>query len=156
MKFIPLLAGMALLATTLTGCATPKAEISISNAWVRASSYSDHVSGMTGVFAKITNNGDADATLIGGSTDIAPIVETHEVVNGMMQKKDGGITIPAHSTVELKPGGLHVMLMNLKKAIIPGDTIKVTISFKGASSQTLTLLAKTADAGDEKYFKTKK
>lgn len=163
-------AATALVATfALSGCAssTPAAEttqsssdqkmaaVAIENGWVRVSEYSDHTGGMTGVFAKITNNTDADVTLIGGSSDIAPMVEVHEVVMSdgamKMQKKEGGIVIPAHGSVTLEPGGLHVMLMNLAKPILDGDMITVTLDFDGADSQTLTLPAKTSESGDEEY-----
>lgn len=127
----------------------------IENAWVRVSEYSDHVGGMTGVFATITNNTDADVTLVGGSSDIAPMVEVHEVVMSggemKMQPKEGGIVIAAGSSVTLEPGGLHVMLMNLSKAILDGDEVTVTLDFEGAPSQTLTLPAKTSASGDETY-----
>jgi copper(I)-binding protein len=110
---------------------------------------------MTGVFATITNNTDADITLTGGSSDIAPMVQVHEVVmaDGEMQmrEKEGGIVIPAGQSVTLEPGGLHVMLMDLKKAILDGDQITVTLDFEGADSQTLTLPAKTSASGDETY-----
>lgn len=170
MNKLTLAAAAALLATTaLTGCtsSTPeadqtqsaidekKAAVAIENGWVRVSEYSDHTGGMTGVFATITNNTDTDITLVGGSSDIAPMVEVHEVVMSggamTMQKKEGGIVIPAGESVTLEPGGLHVMLMDLKQAILDGDQITLTLDFEGADAQTLTLPAKTSAAGDETY-----
>ncbi|MFM1954851.1 MAG: hypothetical protein RL118_1042 [Actinomycetota bacterium] len=170
MNKLTLAAAAALLATTaLTGCTstTPaadqtqsaidekKAAVAIENGWVRVSEYSDHTGGMTGVFATITNNTDTDITLVGGWSDIAPMVEVHEVVMSggamTMQKKEGGIVIPAGESVTLEPGGLHVMLMDLKQAILDGDQITLTLDFEGADAQTLTLPAKTSAAGDETY-----
>ena len=106
---------------------------------------------MTGIFAKITNNGDKTITLVGGSTDAAMMVQTHEVVNGMMQEKKGGIEILAGQTVTLEPGGLHIMLMNLAKPIVVGDKIEYTFKFEGADEQTFTLTAKESEGGDETY-----
>lgn len=141
--------------TTQSSADQKMAGVVIENGWVRVSEYSDHVGGMTGVFAKITNNTDADITLVGGSSDIAPMVEVHEVVMSggemKMQRKEGGIVIAAGASVTLEPGGLHVMLMDLKKAILDGDEITVTLDFEGASSQTLVLPAKTSASGDETY-----
>ena len=106
---------------------------------------------MTGIFAKITNNGDKTITLVGGSTDAAMMVQTHEVVDGMMQEKKGGIEIHVGQTVTLQPGGLHVMLMNLTKPIVVGDKVDFTFKFEGADEQTFTLTAKESEGGDETY-----
>ena len=134
----------------LAGCATTPSDIEITDAWVRSSEYSDHVGGMTGIFATLTNNTDHDITLTGGETDIAPFVQTHEVVDGMMQEKKGGILVPAHQSVNLEPGGLHVMLMNLKKPILTGD--KITFTFvTDHGKQTFELTAKDSAGGDETY-----
>ena len=142
---------------SITGCAPeatnelPKVDIVIEDAWVRASEYSAEAGGMTGIFAKITNNGDKTITLVGGSTDAAMMVQTHEVVDGMMQEKKGGIEIHVGQTVTLQPGGLHVMLMNLTKPIVVGDKVDFTFKFEGADEQTFTLTAKESEGGDETY-----
>lgn len=126
-------------------------DVTISQAWIRSSEYSDHIGGMTGIFAKISNNTDHKIVLIGGNTRTASMVQTHEVVGGVMREKSGGIVIPAGKTVTLQPGGLHVMLMNLKRAIRSGTRVHFTFAFKGARSQTLLLLAKPVAAGGENY-----
>jgi copper(I)-binding protein len=148
---------------TVTGCSTQTAEptqapaqqtgIIIEDAWVRASEFSAKAGGMTGIFAKITNNGDKTITLVGGGTDAAMMVQTHEVVDGMMQEKKGGIEIHVGQTVTLQPGGLHIMLMNLTKPIVVGDKIDFTFKFDKADSQTFTLTAKESAGGDETYNK---
>ena len=157
--FKKLIAIFALIFATLSfsGCAPeatnelPKTGIIIEDAWVRASEYSAKAGGMTGIFAKITNRGDKTITLVGGSTDAAMMVQTHEVVNGMMQEKKGGIEIHVGQTVTLQPGGLHIMLMNLAKPIVVGDKVDFTFKFEGADSQTFTLTAKESEGGDETY-----
>jgi copper(I)-binding protein len=106
---------------------------------------------MTGVFATISNGSDHDVILTGGSTDIAMMVQTHEVVDGMMQETENGITIPAGGSVTLEPGGLHVMLMNLKKPIVSGDKVNFTFAFDDGSEQAFELTAKVSDGGDEEY-----
>lgn len=170
-KKIAAVAAASALLIGLTGCSasnstspeTPAVEtisapLTFANGWVRVSEFSDHEGGMTGVFAEITNNTDADITLVGGQADIAGMVEVHEVVmvDGAMkmQKKEGGIVIPAGDSVTLEPGGLHVMLMGLKKAILDGDQVTVTLDFEGAESQTFTWPAKTSLSGDEEYKST--
>lgn len=133
-----------------SGCTSTNEDIVIENAWVRSSEYSDHVGGMTGIFAKLTNNTDHDITLTGGSTDISDMVQTHEVVDGMMRETEGGIVVPAGETITLEPGGLHVMLMNLKKPILAGD--KINFTFKtDHGEQAFELTAKESAGGDEEY-----
>lgn len=139
------------LLTVTPVAAAPASGVTITDAWIRSSDYSNHVGGMTGVFAKITNRTNHTVTLIGGSTKVAPIVQTHQMVNGMMTEKAGGIKIAKGATVMLQPGGLHVMLMNLKQPILAGDVVEFTFAFKGAKAQTLRLIAKPVVAGGESY-----
>ena len=142
-------------ALSLTACAPTASHngVVIEDAWVRSSEYSDHAGGMTGIFGKFTNHSDQTVTIIGGETDIAKMVQTHEVVNGMMQEKKGGIEIKPGETVTLEPGGLHIMIMDISKPIVAGDKITFTVKFKNAESQTLTLTAKDSAGGDETYNK---
>lgn len=159
-KILMALAVLPLL--VLTGCTqmedseTQAVTAEIANPWVRASEFSDHVGGMTGVFMEITNPGTEPITLIGGSSEISSTVEIHEVVLKddamVMQPKAGGITIMPGATHVLEMGGDHVMLMNLKKAIAAGDLVTVTLDFEGAEDITLEgLVAKSSDGGDEHY-----
>jgi hypothetical protein len=149
-KFALLLAAVL----TLAGCAsTPQVEIS--DTWVKSGEMS-MVAGMTAVYGTITNNTDKDIVLLGGSTEVANIVEVHEMamVGGemVMQKIQGGLTIPAGQSVSLEPGGNHLMLMDLAKAVMAGDTISVTFDLEGADDITIDgIMAKPAEGGDENY-----
>lgn len=146
-----ILAGLLILLGlfAFSGCTSTNQDIVIENAWVRSSEYSDHVGGMTGIFAKLTNNTDRDITLTGGSAEISEMVQTHEVVDGMM-RTESGIVVPAGETITLEPGGLHVMLMNLKKPILAGD--KIIFTFKtDHGEQAFELTAKESAGGDEEY-----
>jgi copper(I)-binding protein len=160
-KALVALSALTLVSATLTGCATASGsvdghdELHFSDGWVRVSEYSDHVDGMTGAFATIENHTDHDVTLVGGSAEIANMVEVHEVVmidkEMKMQAKDGGILIKAGESVTLEPGGLHVMLMGLKKPILEGDEVTLTLDFEGYDDQTFTWPAKASLSGDETY-----
>jgi copper(I)-binding protein len=160
-KALVALSALTLVSATLTGCATASGsvdghdELHFSDGWVRVSEYSDHVDGMTGAFATIENHTDHDVTLVGGSAEIANMVEVHEVVmidkEMKMQAKDGGILIKAGESVTLEPGGLHVMLMGLKKPILQGDEVTLTLDFEGYDDQTFTWPAKASLSGDETY-----
>jgi len=104
----------------------------------------DDISGMfsmrpdTGaVFMKIKNSGNMDDVLIGAKTDIKDVVvELHDVKNGQMFKIEK-IPIPAKSTVELKKGGLHIMLFNLPIELKEGEEFKLTLIFEKAGEVTV-------------------
>jgi copper(I)-binding protein len=150
------------LTTSLSACTAVEdqpQELQLSDGWVRVSEYSDHVDGMTGAFATFDNRTDHDITIVGGSSEISGMVEVHEVVTldgaMKMQKKDGGIVIPSGKSVTLEPGGLHIMLMGLKKPILVGDKVTLTIDLDGYEDQTVTWDAKTSLSGDEEYKPSK-
>lgn len=153
------LSALILISTSLTGCTSSSVdghdELHFSDGWVRVSEYSDHVDGMTGAFATIENHTDHAVTLVGGSAEIANMVEVHEVLmldgEMKMQAKEGGILIKAGESVTLEPGGLHVMLMGLKEAILEGDQVTLTLDFEGYEDQSFTWPAKASLSGDEKY-----
>ena len=151
MKKIALLLAAVL---ALAGCAsTPQVEIS--DTWVKSGEMS-MVGGMTAVYGTITNNTDKDIVLVGGATEVANIVEVHEMamVGGemVMQPIQGGLVIPAGESAVLEPGGNHLMLMDLAKAVMAGDTISVTFDLEGADDITIDgVMAKPAEGGDENY-----
>lgn len=90
-----------------------------------------------GGYLKIINNGPADR-LVSASSDRAGRVEFHEMkMNGAimeMRELEGGITIPAKTTVELKPGGYHVMFMNVTQPFKEGEMVKAKLVFEKAGS----------------------
>ena len=89
-----------------------------------------------GGFLTLTNSGKAADTLTGGSSALAAKVDVHTMtmeggVMCMRPLKDG-LPVPAGQTVELKPGGLHIMLTGLKRPLKRGETVPVTLSFAKA------------------------
>ena len=88
----------------------------------------------TGAFMSITAT---DTTrLMGGVSPVAGVVEVHEMKmdGGVMKMRavEGGLEIAAGKTVELKSGGYHVMLMDLKAALPKASTVPLTLVFKDA------------------------
>ncbi|MFN8505950.1 MAG: copper chaperone PCu(A)C [Dehalococcoidia bacterium] len=112
------------------GMATTAA-ITVKDAFARATT-----NDVTGVFMTIANSGAADR-LVAAKIDsaIAGTVEVHETVTqgstSKMQKVEG-IDVPANGTAELKPGGYHIMLMNVKREIKVGETLELTLVFQKA------------------------
>jgi copper(I)-binding protein len=107
--------------------------LKISAPWARATPKGASVGGG---YLKITNTGNAPDRLVGGSTDIAKTFEVHEMSmeNGVMKMRPvaGGIEIKPGQTVELKPGGYHVMFVGLKKQLMQGEHFKATLDFAKA------------------------
>jgi copper(I)-binding protein len=88
----------------------------------------------TGSYALLLNLTGADDTLVSASTDVDTATELHEVVmgeNDVMQMRpiEGGIAVPAGGATELKPGGLHVMLIGLTTDVPEGSTVQITYTF---------------------------
>lgn len=110
---------------------------------------------MTGAFATFTNNTDRDIRIIGGTAEVAAMVEAHEVamIDGAMKMRavEGGILIKAGETLTLEPGGLHIMLMGLNKPVLDGEEVSLTVDFDGTEDLTFTWPVKPSVAGDETY-----
>ncbi len=88
-------------------------------------------------FMVIKNFTDEDDRLIGATTSVAMKAELHTHTmdaNGLtvMGLLEGGLAVPAHSQVELKRGGHHVMMMGLKQALNDGDVVTLTLMFEKA------------------------
>jgi periplasmic copper chaperone A len=148
------LLALVALAPLLAGCAST-GSVEITDYWVKSSEMST-TGGMTAVYGTITNTTDQDVVLVGGATEVAGVVEVHEMsmIGGemKMQEIDGGLTIPAGSSVTLEPGGNHLMLMMLQSDVVAGEKIEVLFDFEGAEDITLSdVMAKPAEGGDEEY-----
>jgi len=145
MKRLLLAAALLLLATPVLAAS---ATIQVSKAWARPAAQGGNGAG----YAAITNTGPAADTLIAVSSPVAARVEIHGtmVMNGqaMMHPRPGGLPIPAGSTVALKPGGWHIMLMGLKQPLKAGDHYPATLTFKKAGKVTVQFsVQSTAPAG---------
>jgi len=126
-----------LAALLLSGGALAGADtlpVKVEEAWVRAvpPSLTD-----TAAFMRLKNGGDEPLRLTGGSTPIAgmamPMGTTRKVVGGVEvlgMKAVDYIEIPPHGESELKPGGDHLMLMNLTAHPRPGEMVAVTLDFE--------------------------
>ncbi|NNM73626.1 DUF1775 domain-containing protein [Enterovirga aerilata] len=111
----------------------------IESPWTRATPGGAKVAGG---YLRVTNTGTEPDRLVGASAEIAGRGEVHEMSteNGVMKMRElaGGIEIRPGQTVELKPGGLHLMFMDLKAALKEGDTIRGTLVFEKAGTVAVT------------------
>lgn len=125
-------------------------DLILHHAWARATP----AGAKTGAgYVKIENTGDTPDQLLSVSSDIAAMTEIHQMTmeNDMMKMGPAGaIDIPAHGVVELKPHGLHIMMMGLKKPLVEGDTFPVTLTFAKAGKVDLQIVVgKVDDMGEE-------
>ncbi|MEA2832356.1 MAG: periplasmic copper chaperone [Methylobacteriaceae bacterium] len=92
-------------------------------------------------YLRITNTGSEADRLTGASMPLAPRGEVHEMTmqNGVMHMGPlaQGLAIPPGKTVELKPGGFHLMFLDLKGALKQGEKVDVTLTFEKAGSVTV-------------------
>jgi periplasmic copper chaperone A len=137
----------ALMTFALMGVSAQAQSVQIKDAWVRST-----VAGQkgSGAFMKITAK--EGTRLTGVSSPLAGVAEVHEMkMEGDVMKMRAVpmLDIPAGGTVELKPGGYHLMLMDLKQALPVGSTVPVTLMFrdgKGAESRVEVKLPVAATA----------
>ena len=148
-----------LAATALAGCARENDAdaapavgssaavegVVVTDAWVRATTGSQDPS-MTAAFMSIQNGGP-EVALTGAETDAAGRTEIHEMVMGeagamVMQEKAGGLPLPTGAHEHLEPGGTHVMLMDLTRALAPGDEVDLTLRLSDGTTQELTVPVK--------------
>lgn len=105
---------------------------------------------VAGGFVTITNTGTTDDKLIGGSVAFAKTFQVHEMVmqDNVMKMREvaGGLPIPAGQTVELKPGGYHVMFMDMTAPLVEGETVDVTLKFEKAGEVTIGMPVMAHDA----------
>jgi len=94
----------------------------------------------TAAYMSIRNNGAEADTLLKATCDAAMMVQVMEtkMENDVMSMGEvPGIDLPAGGTVELKPGGYHVMLMDLAQEMKDGTTVSITLEFAKAGKITL-------------------
>jgi copper(I)-binding protein len=117
-----------------TGQAKPM--IDIQDAWVRRAS----AMGNGAVYVTIRNQGSAPDALLSAATDVADRAELHETMGGsgrMMMQPLAKIDVPAGGTLEMKPGGYHIMLLGLTRDLKPGDTVTLTLRFERAGDMRI-------------------
>jgi copper(I)-binding protein len=119
-----------------SGVATFKlGDLTVTSPWTRATPGGAKIAGG---YLKITNNGTTPDRFVGAKSEEADHVEIHEMSmsDGVMKMRPlpNGIEIKPGETVELKSGGYHLMFMDLKQPLKPGDSFTSTLQFEKAGS----------------------
>ena len=105
------------------------AQVTVGDPWIRGT-VPQQMS--TGAFMQLRSA--TDAKLIEARSPVAGVVEIHEMKmdnNVMKMRAVPKLDLPAGQAVDLKPGGYHVMLMDLKQTLKKGDTVPITLKFQG-------------------------
>lgn len=153
------LAAAAALGLLLAGCTgTAQAEktraadtLEVAKPWVKAAG-----SGMTGAFGEITNTGDAEVRIVGATSDASTELQLHETVDGSgggmsMRQKEGGFVLPAGKTLELEPGGNHIMFMDLTEPLLAGQQVGITLKLSDGSTLRFDAPVKDFTGANESY-----
>jgi hypothetical protein len=131
-------AAIAVLAAAgLAAAAGASAQVTVTDPWVRGT-----VTGQkaTGAFMQLKS--PADAALVAVTSPVAKIVEIHEMkMEGGVMKMNAvdKVALPAGKPVDLKPGGYHVMLMDLVKPLKDGDTAPLRLTFQDKAGKKQTV-----------------
>ena len=130
-------ASLALACSSLVGTAAAQSPVvAVSEPWVRATVAQQ---GATGAFMRLSSN--QDVRLVEASSPVASITEIHEMsmVNDVMRMRAvAGLDLPAGRTVELRPGGYHVMLMDLRQPLNAGERVAITLVFEDRAQRRFT------------------
>jgi len=117
-------------ALLLAAASSPSlAQVNVSNPWVRATVPQQKA---TGAFMNIT--AAKGARLVEARSPVAGVVEIHEMKmenNVMRMRAVPALELPAGKAVELKPGGYHVMLMELRQQVKEGESVPITLVIEG-------------------------
>lgn len=112
------------------------AQVEVTNAWVRPT-----VEGQLGTGAFMTLRAREPMRVVGATSAVAGVVEIHEMAlqnNVMRMRAIESLALPAGQAVELKPGGYHVMLMDLNRALKRGEKVTVELQLETANKRRVT------------------
>lgn len=133
-RILKLSLSLTLLLATLPATA---ASLNISNAWIKNL---PPVVPMRAGYMLIENNNNIAYRIVGIQSEVFTAIDIHETVekNGMMSMQPvSALTIEANTSVELAPGGMHLMMMRPKQVLKPGDRVSISLEFDDGSTQIL-------------------
>ena len=121
----------------LSACAPSSGALTVNETWARPASKGENGA----VYFVIQNDTASDDALISASTDIASPAEAHmSMMNDqgvMSMSMQEAVQVPAGESIAFKPGGLHIMLIDLKQDLKVGDTFTLILRFEKAGGITV-------------------
>jgi copper(I)-binding protein len=143
MKFIKSFATLVLTSLSLSAFAAGVADqVSVVDPFVRLAPPGSKT---TGAFMTIKNAGDKDTQVVSAASTVAKVTELHNHINdgGVMRMRQvKEIALPAKGEAQLKPGGYHVMLIDLQQALKEGDHVVITLGFADGSKKEVHAMVK--------------
>lgn len=124
-----------------------KDDLQIEKPWARATVPGAAVGGG---YLTIRNKGTAPDRLVGASSPASARVEMHTMAmekDVMRMREVKGVDVPAKGAVEFKPGGYHLMLMELKAPLKQGDKVPLVLRFEKAGEVRAELAVESVAAG---------
>lgn len=141
-------------ATTAASSSTASVPLTLSDGYVKAASKSGHMA-MSAIFGELKNSSSSTVTVVSGTSDAAMTIELHEMVmkDGKMemQPKQGGFAVPANGSLELGPGGLHIMLIGLTRDIKAGESLSAELTLSDGQKVTVSAVGRDLPNANESY-----
>lgn len=133
-----------------SGLPASSSSLRVQGAWIKAAN-----EGMTGSFGTLVNPTGKPINVIAVQAKVSPWGQLHEVAmrdgSMVMQQKAGGFIVPANGTLELKPGGSHLMLMELRNPVKAGDMVSIVLTAADGSRLSYQAMGKVFSGGNEEY-----
>jgi len=143
------LLAVALSATLAFAHGYKLGNLEIKHPWAKATVAGQPVAGG---FLSVVNSGSEADRLVKITSDVSGNIQLHDmkVENGVMKMGEvpGGIEVAPGATVELKPGGLHVMFMDIKAPFKEGETVKAVLTFEKAGDVAVEFKIDAAKGAD--------
>ncbi len=120
----------------ITTAAWAQTTVKVEDVWVRGTVATQKA---TGAFMRLTPS--TNARLVAAQSPVAGVVEIHEMAmekDIMKMRKIPGLDLAAGRTMELKPGGYHVMPMDLKQQLKGGEQVPITLVFEDDAKKRFT------------------
>jgi len=136
----PAAAGAAPAAAAAAAAAAPRVD---PQSWARATVPTARV----GSVYLVLHGGAAEDRLVSGSTPVAERVELHQTIREgdvMKMREVPALAVPAGGTVRMQPGGLHMMLVGLKRPLNEGERIALTLRFERSGEQRVEISVREA------------
>ena len=145
----PWIAALAIGLWCTHAAAQPPATIELADAWVRALPPSQST---TAAYLTVVNRAEAAVTVVGASSELADKVEIHttrEIDGYMRMEQLPSLTVAAGQSVQLAPGGTHLMLLGLARMPVPGENVGLCLQLEPGGEVCTTAGVRKTAAGKQ-------